>query len=71
MIGSPYLHNRDVVKYMNHLNLAGVLFREVYFTPTFSKHQNVLCKGVEVVVTNEEAFSPVKTGYLLLDYILV
>ncbi|MGD9910111.1 MAG: exo-beta-N-acetylmuramidase NamZ domain-containing protein [Candidatus Izemoplasmatales bacterium] len=68
-IGSPYLNNRDVVCYMNGLKLTGVLFRETYFTPTFSKHQNTLCHGLEVVVTNEASFQPVKTGYLLFDYI--
>lgn len=68
-IGSPYLNNKEVVSYMNGLKMAGVLFREVYFTPTFSKHQGELCKGVEVVVTNDFSFQPVKVGYLLLDYI--
>jgi uncharacterized protein YbbC (DUF1343 family) len=51
---------------LNALNLPGVRFREAYFTPTFSKFTNVLCNGVEVRVTDQHAFDPVRTGVAML-----
>ncbi len=68
-VGSPYLDSNLIVNNMNKKKLPGVLFRNVYFTPNFSKHQGVLCKGIELIVTNRTTFQPVKTGYILLDEI--
>ena len=69
MFGSPYLNNYDLAKKLNDLNLAGVMFRPTFFTPTFSKHTNELCKGIELHITNINSFEPVKTGYLIVDII--
>jgi uncharacterized protein YbbC (DUF1343 family) len=51
---------------LNALNLPGVRFREAYFTPTFNKFTNVLCNGVEVRVTDQQAFDPVRAGVAML-----
>lgn len=69
MFGSPYLNNYDLAKKLNDLNLSGVMFRPTFFTPTFSKHTNELCKGIELHITNINSFEPVKTGYLIVDII--
>lgn len=52
---------------MNDKNLEGVLFRPVYFTPSFSKHQGDLCRGTQLHVTDRKSYSPVKTGLHLLE----
>ncbi|MEV6305636.1 DUF1343 domain-containing protein [Actinoplanes sp. NPDC051861] len=44
------------------LNLPGVEFREAYFTPTFNKFSGQLCAGVEVKVTDQAAFDPIRTA---------
>ncbi|GAA1416148.1 DUF1343 domain-containing protein [Streptomyces thermospinosisporus] len=50
----------------NELELAGVRFREAYFTPTFSKFQGKTVGGVQLHVHDREAFDPVRTGIGLL-----
>ncbi|GAA0650279.1 DUF1343 domain-containing protein [Streptomyces thermocarboxydovorans] len=50
----------------NELGLAGVRFREAYFTPTFSKFQGKTVGGVQLHVHDREAFDPVRTGIGLL-----
>ncbi|WP_328963944.1 DUF1343 domain-containing protein [Streptomyces virginiae] len=50
----------------NGLGLAGVWFREAYFTPTFSKHVGKVCGGVRLLVHDREAFDPVRAGIGLL-----
>jgi uncharacterized protein YbbC (DUF1343 family) len=47
-------------------NLPGVEFREAYFTPTFNKFANQLCAGIEVKVTDQAAFDPIRTGVAML-----
>lgn len=48
------------------LGLAGVWFREAWFTPSFSKHAGRVCGGVRLLVHDPEAFDPVRTGVGLL-----
>ena len=51
---------------LNALGLPGVELREAYFTPTFSRFTNRLCAGVEVKVTDQSAYDPVRTGVAML-----
>ncbi len=51
---------------LNAANLPGVCFREAYFTPTFNKFANTVCAGVEVKVTDPQAFDPIRTAVAML-----
>lgn len=66
IIGAPWLKSKMLIKRLNELNLKGVQFRTLYFTPTFSKHKDQLCEGVEVFIKDKKAFKPVKTGLAML-----
>ncbi len=68
-IGAPWIDAAKLAGRMNDLALAGVRFRPVYFVPTFSKHQGVLCQGVHVFVTDREAFRPVDVALHLLQQV--
>ncbi|MBF8184723.1 DUF1343 domain-containing protein [Nonomuraea sp. K274] len=65
LIGAPYADHRWADA-LNALGLPGAGFRLSYFTPTFSKHVNTLCGGVQLYVTDQKAFDPVKTGIAML-----
>ncbi|HHV13723.1 MAG TPA: DUF1343 domain-containing protein [Clostridiales bacterium] len=67
LVGAPWLDPDCLAQRMNERGLEGILFRPVYFTPTFSKHANVLCKGVQLHVTDRRSFRSVKTGLYLLE----
>ncbi len=67
LVGAPWLDAGCLARRMNEHGLEGVLFRPVYFTPAFSKHANVLCKGVQLHVTDRRSFCSVKTGLYLLE----
>ena len=66
-VGAPWLDAERLATRMNSIGLEGVLFRPVYFTPTFSKHVGVLCKGVQLHVTDRDSFCGVRTGLHLLE----
>ena len=53
LIGAPYLDYRWAAA-LNERKLAGVEFREAYFTPTFSKNANKVCAGVQVHIMDAE-----------------
>ncbi len=50
-----------LAKALNALNLPGVRFREVYFTPTFSKFAGTNCGGCQLHVTDRNTYRSVAT----------
>lgn len=69
LIGAPFLDTRAVLAEMNRLPHEGVLLRETYFTPSFSKHQGALCRGIALHITDRGLFEPFKLGVRLVDVI--
>jgi uncharacterized protein YbbC (DUF1343 family) len=65
LIGGPEMDHHWGDR-LNALGLPGVEFREAYFTPTFNKFTGVLCAGVEVKVTDQRAYDPIRTGVAML-----
>jgi uncharacterized protein YbbC (DUF1343 family) len=66
MIGAPWLDAYKLADIMNKKGFEGVMFRPVYFEPTFSKHKGELCKGVQVHVTDKRKVKAVEVGINLL-----
>ena len=69
IVGAPFIDAEALAARMNALDLPGVRFRPTWFTPTFSKHAGALCGGVQLHVTDREAFRPVSTGLALLTVV--
>ena len=69
VVGAPFLHGEKLAASANAHGLPGVHFRPTSFCPTFSKHQGVLCHGVQVHVTDVEAVNMFEAGLVLLDEI--
>ncbi|MCM0649032.1 DUF1343 domain-containing protein [Clostridium swellfunianum] len=65
-VGAPWLDAYKLADTMNEKGLEGVIFRPIYFEPTFSKHKGELCKGVQVHVTDKRKVKPVELGIHLL-----
>ena len=66
IIGAPWLNTDKLLKDLVNKDLKGVKFRKLYFTPTFSKHKNNLCNGIEMFITDKELFEPIKTGFTMM-----
>lgn len=66
MIGAPYIEAEKLADEMNGQQLPGVVFRPVYFKPTFSKFQGELCHGVQLHITDQRALRPFETGVSLM-----
>jgi beta-N-acetylhexosaminidase len=66
-IGAPWIDGARWAKAMNGLGLGGVRFRACHFTPTFDKYQSEACGGVQVHVTDRDAYRSVETGLHMLS----
>ena len=64
IIGSPYLDVEKVLQELSKWKIKGVEYRQLYFTPIFSKHKGELCNGIELFITDKKEFLPVQFGYI-------
>lgn len=51
---------------MSKKKLKGVVFRPVYFQPTYQKGMGQVCAGVQLHMTDANQYRPFKTGVCLL-----
>ncbi|HEX3758801.1 MAG TPA: DUF1343 domain-containing protein [Kofleriaceae bacterium] len=66
LAGAPYLDGHRLAADLAAMQLPGVMFRPAVFTPMFQKHHPRACGGVQLHVTNPEAFRPYRTGVAFL-----
>ena len=64
--GAPHIDPERLAARLAAWRLPGVVFRPLYFQPTFQKHAGRLCGGVQLHVVDRNAFRPVLTGVALL-----
>ena len=66
LAGAPHLDGHALAAALTAMALPGVAFRPVVFTPQFGKHASKACGGVQLHVTNLDAFRPYRTGVAFL-----
>ena len=67
ILGAPFIQAEEFARRFRAMKLPGVEATPVYFTPTASKHQGVLCGGIQLHIMDEKALRPVELGVRLLD----
>ncbi|HRD01246.1 MAG TPA: DUF1343 domain-containing protein [Candidatus Saccharicenans sp.] len=66
LFGAPWIDGWELAQKLNSLNLPGVIFREAWFTPTFSKYQGQRCGGCQLHVVDRGAFQPFLTSLWII-----
>lgn len=73
LIGAPWLKSRETIALAKEsfarLNPGGILLREAYFTPTFSKHEGQLCAGIQLHITDRDEIRPFDAALCLIHAI--
>ncbi|MFE5323426.1 exo-beta-N-acetylmuramidase NamZ domain-containing protein [Paenibacillus sp. NPDC056579] len=70
LIGAPWIDGRRLCERMSRLQLPGVHYHPVTFTPMFSKHQGQLCGGVQAFVTSPGSYRSVMSALYLLHTVI-
>lgn len=65
LIGAPYLDGRLIAS-LRELGLPGVAFREVWFVPTFHKYAGETVRGLQLHVSDRDAFRPVACALAII-----
>lgn len=66
LVGAPFIDSRRYAARLNELRLPGVKFRPAWFQPTFQKWAGEMCGGVQIHVTDREAFEPYLAGIAVI-----
>lgn len=61
IFGAPWIDGFELTRTLNALKLPGVVFRETWFTPTFSKFKDERSGGCQVQVLDRNAYQPLAT----------
>ncbi|MEU6814545.1 DUF1343 domain-containing protein [Streptomyces sp. NPDC046860] len=64
-VGAPYIDGRFAPA-LAELALPGLRFRDLRFVPAFHKHAGRPLRGVQLHVTDRDAFAPVRTAVAML-----
>ena len=70
-IGAPWLNAPEVVRVMNERRLPGIRFEAITMSvlPTAAKHKGLTIPAIRFVITDRNAYRPVRTSLLLIDEI--
>lgn len=66
IFGAPFIEPEELVKRLGLFKLNGVIFRPLYFQPTFQKHAGRLCGGAQIHIADRKEFKPFKTGVAVI-----
>lgn len=69
LVGAPYVDGAELAVTLNRLDLEGAHFRSCGFRPTFQKHAEQICEGVQIHVIDRNTFRPVITGLAIVKVI--
>lgn len=66
IFGAPFIEPDNLIRRLKEFKLSGVIFRPIYFQPTFQKHAGTLCGGSQIHVIDRNKFRPFKAGATIL-----
>jgi uncharacterized protein YbbC (DUF1343 family) len=69
IFGAPWIDGYVLAQKLNALHLPGVKFREIWFSPTFSKFQGKLCGGCQIHVLDRDKYQAIATTLNILAMI--
>jgi uncharacterized protein YbbC (DUF1343 family) len=69
LVGAPFVDAEELAKHLKGQAFQGVHFRPCGFRPTFQKHAEQICGGVQLHVTDRRTFKPVLTGVAVVKAI--
>lgn len=61
IVGAPWIDGQALARGLAATKLPGFVARPLTFRPTFQKHAGAICGGVQIHVTDDDAFRPVAT----------
>lgn len=68
LIGAPFIDSKALCDELRVRRLPGVVVRRAAFTPQFNQYAGEVCEGVELHITDRDAYRPLYTALCLLAH---
>jgi uncharacterized protein YbbC (DUF1343 family)/CubicO group peptidase (beta-lactamase class C family) len=62
VLGAPWIKSRELADYLNARSISGVRFVPITFTPASSTYANQKCEGINIILTDRNAFDSPELG---------
>jgi uncharacterized protein YbbC (DUF1343 family)/CubicO group peptidase (beta-lactamase class C family) len=62
VLGAPWINSRELASYLNQREISGVRFVPISFTPNSSNYAAQKCDGVNIILTERNAFDAPELG---------
>jgi uncharacterized protein YbbC (DUF1343 family) len=69
IFGAPWIDGNELTRKLNGLGLPGVIFREQWFNPTFSKFKEEMCGGAQIHITDRNRYRSLETTLHIINTI--
>lgn len=69
VVGAPFIDGQELSKAFNKRSIPGVLARPTSFLPTYQKHKDKVCSGIQLHVTDRNELNALEAGILLIETI--
>lgn len=69
LVYAPWIDGYKMADYLNSLNLPGIRFRAIHFSPQRGLYADKMCHGVQLHVTDPMKLKPFTTGMAILCYL--
>ncbi|GAA0368460.1 DUF1343 domain-containing protein [Bacillus horti] len=68
-IGAPFIDGHKLAKVVNKKQIPGLIARPISFVPTYQKHVDQHCEGVQLHITDRKNLHSLRAGLTLLEVI--
>ncbi len=62
VVGAPWINSRELATYLNARNISGIRFVPISFMPSASNYANQKCEGINMILTDRNAFDGPELG---------
>ena len=70
MIGAPWINGTEFADALNDLELAGVIFRPLYYKPYYATFKGEVCQGVQIHITEPQQFQSYVAGFHIVQNLI-
>jgi uncharacterized protein YbbC (DUF1343 family) len=67
--GAPWIDSKQLAERLNKLNLPGMRFEPVSFTPESSKYKDQRCNGARIIISERDRLEPYFSGIRIINEI--
>jgi uncharacterized protein YbbC (DUF1343 family) len=67
LVGAPWIDGYVLNRYLNNLNMPGVIFRQITYMPFYKDTTGILYKGVQIHITDRNALSIQQVQIAILE----